>query len=127
MNLNWIFFVPRALATLLSADNATITTCQKPEFCVANDTIYDIADVADGVQERVEAEIARDVASHEAEDSLEIDVLSNFDLGPTSTPPAPLPIPSSPLKDRFNHASADCAAVILQSTPNSSGASSILS
>lgn len=127
MNLNWIFFVSKAVANLLSPGDAHYDSCQKPESCIANHTIYDIADVADPMEARMEAEMARDMGKEEADDSLELEVLSNMDLGPTSTPAAPLPIPTSPLKDRFNHASADCAAVILQSTPNSSGASSILS
>lgn len=119
MKFNWILFVSRALAELLSTqDIADNQSCQKPEFCIANDTIFD-------VEPRIEpgSELATQVNNFDIEILSEI---NNLDFIPTSTP-APLPIPTSPLKDRFNHASSDCAAVILQSTPNSSGASAILS
>ncbi|EIM21347.1 hypothetical protein WALSEDRAFT_69192 [Wallemia mellicola CBS 633.66] len=120
MNLNWIFFVTKALANLLEIDDQD--SCQKPGSCLANHTIYDIADVA------IESDrLSTELPTNEGIDNLDLEILPNLELGPTSTPPAPLPIPTSPLKDRFNHASSDCAAVILQSTPNSKGASSILS
>ncbi|TIC01852.1 beta and beta-prime subunits of DNA dependent RNA-polymerase [Wallemia mellicola] len=120
MNLNWIFFVTKALANLLEIDDQN--SCQKPGSCLANHTIYDIADVA------IESDtLSTELPTNEGIDNLDLEILPNLELGPTSTPPAPLPIPTSPLKDRFNHASSDCAAVILQSTPNSKGASSILS
>ncbi|TIB69160.1 hypothetical protein E3P77_00623 [Wallemia ichthyophaga] len=103
---------------LLRASFETTASIIAEAALYANDTIFD-------VEPRIEpgSELATQVNNFDIEILSEI---NNLDFIPTSTP-APLPIPTSPLKDRFNHASSDCAAVILQSTPNSSGASAILS
>ena len=120
----------------LELNNSSDNICERPQVSYPNHTIYDV-DISNQQTLKLDRPVNTTLEEYTTTNNetnidfsnleSELETVQQFDLTPTpSKAPKLPPIPTSPLKDRFNHASADCAAVILQSTPSSSGASSIL-